>query len=254
MNLETMGLLQLFAEGAVTGEQTAAAAGQQTAQTTRANPPADASSEAQAAVPDAAAQKPSWEELMRDPHYNRQMQQTVQARLKTARAAEETLGRLSPALQVLARRYGLDPEKPDYDAISRHICGEEAQKPSFQTHFQALQKQAEELRRAVPGFELSRALLDPAFVRLTAPGSPLTVEDAYFVLHREALQAAAEEAAVRKVSGAVQAGMLRPKESGGGGSTASVGFDYRAASPRQRAELKQRMRQAAARGEKVYPR
>ena len=47
--------------------------------------------------------RPSFEELMKDPEYNRQMQAVVQSRLRTAKTAEENLGKLAPALELLAR-------------------------------------------------------------------------------------------------------------------------------------------------------
>ena len=63
----------------------------------------------------------SWDEIMADPEYNKQMQSVVQSRLRSAKGAEETLGKLAPALELLARKHGLDPEKPDYDALVQAI-------------------------------------------------------------------------------------------------------------------------------------
>ena len=63
----------------------------------------------------------SWEEIMADPEYNKQMQSVVQSRLKNAKAAEESLAKLAPALELLARRHGLDAENMDYDAIAKAI-------------------------------------------------------------------------------------------------------------------------------------
>lgn len=105
-----------------------------------------------------------------------------------------------------------------------------------------------------PGFDLERELQDPLFARLTALGG-VSLEDAYCAVHHRALQAAAVEEAVRKVSLALQTGGRRPVEAGGAGAAPSVtAFDYRRATPAQRTELKKAIARAAARGEKLYPR
>ena len=63
----------------------------------------------------------SWDEIMADPEYNRQMQAVVQSRLKSSKGAEETLAKLTPALELLARKHNLDPAKMDYDALAKAI-------------------------------------------------------------------------------------------------------------------------------------
>ena len=63
----------------------------------------------------------SWDEIMADPEYNKQMQSVVQSRLRTAKTAEDNLAKLAPAIELLARRYDLDPEKMDYDALTKAI-------------------------------------------------------------------------------------------------------------------------------------
>ena len=58
----------------------------------------------------------------------------------------------------------------------------------------------------------------------------------------------------QKISNAIQAGTRRPDENGTSGQAASVTtFNYRNASIEQRNALKKRIREAAARGEKLYP-
>ncbi len=258
MKLFNWHLLQLFgdtgsAADTITGEM-AADAGQQD----RANhEPRDAAGE---------TPKPRWEEIIADPEYNARMQEVVQARLRSAKDAEETLRTLTPALKRLAARYGLDGETLDHAALARAVeeegaapekenaPGSQSVPSRFVGHIRGLELQAAALQRQVPDFDLRRELENPVFVRLTAPGSGLTVEDAYFAVHRARLQSAAVETAARKISNSIRSGSYRPKENGTVAQAASVAaFDYRNATAQQRAELKQRIREAAARGEKLYP-
>ncbi len=255
-------LLQLFgdtgsAADTITGDM-AADAGQQDRAN---NPPRDAAGE---------TPKMRWEEIMADPEYNARMQAVVQSRLRSAKDAEEKLKTLTPALERLAARYGLDGKELDHAALARAVQEEGAApekenapgsqsvrtgEPSrFTEHIRGLERQAAALQRHVPDFDLRRELQNPVFVRLTAPGSGLTVEDAYFAVHRARLQSAAVETAARKISNSIRSGSYRPRENGTTAQAASVAaFDYRNATAQQRAELKQRIREAAARGEKLYP-
>lgn len=235
-----------------------------------------------AKMEDQAAQppRPKWEELMRDPEYNRRMQETVRARLRSAKEAQETLEKLAPGLEALARQQGMDPKTPDYDALARLLTDRSqsgrdpgpqspaAQDPAvrsqtenlrrqmMQTHFRSLEAQGRELKQAFPDFDLRQALQDPAFARLTHPSTGLSLEDAYYALNHRQIQAAAEEAAAQqtaeKISRSIQAGARRPQEAGGAAPSVTR-FDYANASRQEREALKQKIRQAAARGEKIYP-
>lgn len=243
-----------------------------------------------------AAQRMTWEQIMADPEYNRQMQQTVQARLRTARAAEENLGKLTPALELLARQYGQDPAKIDYDALAQAISNDDAhyeqqalemgtdvdtakkmdqkqretarqqrieaqnlEQQRIQQHFQRLEQQGQELKKIFPQFDLATELRNPAFARMTAPGTGImSVEDAYRAVHRAEIEAAAMQVtaqkAAEKLSNSIQAGQRRPAEAGTSGQAPSVTtFDYRSASRDQREALKKRILSEAANGRKVYP-
>ena len=238
----------------------------------------------------------SWDEIMADPEYNKQMQATIRARLKSAGAAEESLAKMAPALEVLARKHGLDPENPDYDALAKaindddtyyedkalelgttveaakHIDQQERdtkrqkrqeemnlEQQKIQQHFIRLEQQGEELKKVFPKFDLRTELQNPAFARMTAPGQGLmSVEDAYRAVHRKEIEAAQSQVIAQrtaeKMSNAIQAGSRRPDENGTSGQSASVTtFDYSKASKAQRDALKQQIRAAAARGEKLYP-
>lgn len=239
--------------------------------------------------------KPTFKELMDDPDYNREMQATIQARLKSSKAAEEALGKLAPAIEVLARKYGQDPTKPDYDALAKAINDEDGyyedkalkmgvsvetakkmdqqeretarrkrqeamtlEEQKFQQHFQKLERQAAEMKTTFPDFNLQKELQNPAFARMTSPNIGLSVEDAYYAIHRKELQTAAMQVAAQKtaqkISNSIQAGSRRPQENGTSAQAPSVTtFDYRAADKQQREAFKRELLQRWARGEKVYP-
>ncbi|MBQ5405250.1 MAG: hypothetical protein IIU18_01280 [Oscillospiraceae bacterium] len=102
------------------------------------------------------------------------------------------------------------------------------------------------------GFDLRNALRDPAFVRLTAPGTGVSVEDAWFALHRREAQQMREEENRRLLSRAAAASARRPRE-GGHGSPALLASDYRSLSREEQLRVKRRIFEAGARGEKIYP-
>ena len=233
----------------------------------------------------------SWDEIMADPEYNKQMQAVVQSRLRSAKGAEETLGKLTPALELLARQHNLDPANIDYDALAKAISDDESyyedkalemgvsietakkmdqkerddarqerekartlEEQKIQQHFVKLEQQAEAMKKVFPNFDLRTELQNPVFVRMTSPNVGLSVEDAYYAVHRKELQTAAMQVTAQKtaqkISNAIQSGSRRPNENGTSGQAPSVTtFDYRSASPEQRAALKARIRS----GEKIFP-
>lgn len=215
--------LQLFAEGAPAGE-TAADAGQQTV----------GSSETRANGQDAAAgetgpvRRMTWEEVKADPEFNREIQAIIRERLKSARAGSQP---------------PMDPAR-----LEEH----------FRQHIQGLERQGEAMKATFPGFDLRRELQNPAFARMTAPDVGVSVEDAYYALHRGEIQSAAMQVTAQKtaqmISDSIRSGQLRPVENGAASQGATVtAFDYRGASREQREALKRRIREAGARGEKLYP-
>lgn len=242
-----------------------------------------------------APSRMSWEEIMADPEYNKQMQATIQARLRSAKGAEEALGKLTPALEVLARQYGLDMVNIDYDALAQKINtdqtyyedkalqkGEPVEKVMVEDqqerdterqqrdqertieqqrneqHIMKLVQQGEEMKKVFPNFDLRTELQNPAFVRMTSPNVGISVEDAYYTVHRKELQSASMQVVAhktaQKISNDIQAGRRRPSENGTTGQAPSVTtFDYSKASPEQRKAFKQFLRSEAAQGRKVYP-
>lgn len=246
-------------------------------------------------IPDTAAKRMSWDEIKADPEYNKEIQSIVQARVRTAKSSEDALAKLTPAIEVLARKYKLDPANIDYTALSKAVNDdsdyyenralemgvpvdtakkidqqerdnarrqrEEAktiEQQKIENHILKLQQQGEQLKTVFTNFNLRSELQNPVFARLTSPGVGLSVEDAYYAVHRKDIQSAAMQATAaktaEKLSNSIQSGQRRPSENGTAGQAPSVStFDYRNASQAQREALKQRIRMAAARGEKLFP-
>ena len=178
----------------------------------------------------------SWDEIMKDPEYNKEMQAVVRSRLKSEKSAEEALGKMAPAIEVLARHYGLDLKNPDYDALAKAINDDDAyyedkalemgtsvatakkvdqaerdterqkdmeqrtlQEQAIQQHFISLERQGEELKKLFPSFDLRTELQNPAFARMTAPGKGvMSVEDAYRAVHRQEIDAATSQRIAQK--------------------------------------------------------
>lgn len=241
MNKSDLQALQLFAEPAP-GEEVAVPGQPERAEAEQA----------------AAAQRMTWEEIMADPEYNAKMQAVVQQRLKGAKQSQKDLQTLQPALEQLAKHYGIAPG--DHAALAQAIAtsGQQERRQQLREHLADLEQQARQLKTVFPDFDLRQQLQNPAFARLMAPGSGLSLEDAYYALNRQQLQGAAMELAARqtaqKLSNAVASGSARPQEHGVSRQAPSVtAFDYRNASRQEKEALKQRIALAAARGEKIYP-
>ena len=237
----------------------------------------------------------SWDEIMKDPEYNKEMQAVVRSRLKSEKSAEEALGKMAPAIEVMARKYGLDAKNMDYEALAKAINDDDAyyedkalemgvsvetakkvdqmereterqkameqrtlQEQKIQQHFVRLEQQGEAMKKVFPNFDLRKELQNPVFARMTSPNVGISVEDAYYAVHRNEIQTAAMQVTAQKtaekISNAIQSGSRRPDESGASSQAPSVStFDYAKASREQREAFKADLRARMARGEKVYP-
>lgn len=242
-----------------------------------------------------APKRMTWEELMKDPEYNKQMQATVRSRLKSEKSAEEALAKMAPAIEVMARKYNLDSKNVDYEVLAQKINDDDAyyeekalemgtsvetakkvdqmerenerqkaiqqrtlQQQMVQNHFVKLEQQAEQMKKVFPSFDLRTELQNPVFARMTSPNVGISVEDAYYAIHRNEIQAASgqiiAQKTAEKISNAIQSGSRRPNESGASSQAPSVStFDYAKASRQQRENFKKDLRARMARGEKVYP-
>lgn len=126
---------------------------------------------------------------------------------------------------------------------------EENREP-LRRHYSDLLRQAEELAKDRPGFDLQEELRNPAFLRMTAPGVGLSVREAYRAVHHEDLV----QEAVDQVQKQIRAGRTRTRELGADGSNGTiVKADYSRMSKPEREQFKRRIRDAAQRGEKIFP-
>lgn len=169
----------------------------------------------------------SWDEIKADPEYNKEIQAIVQARLKSAKGAEETLAKMAPALELLARKHGQDPANMDYDALAKAISDDDAyyedkalemgvsletakrmdqqeredarkkreearnlEEQKLRNHFMKLEQQGEALKKVFPSFDLRTELQNPVFARMTSPNVGVSVEDAYHAVHRKEIMTA----------------------------------------------------------------
>lgn len=122
------------------------------------------------------------------------------------------------------------------------------------SHFDDIHRQAGEMGRKYPGFDLQKELQNPTFFHLTSPRVGLSVEDAYMAVHHREVVQAITRGAKQEFANAVRAGGNRPSEHGiGAKAPAMVTFDYKNASRNEREAFKKRIYDAAARGEKIYP-
>lgn len=237
-----------------------------------------------------SSQRMSWDEIVKDPEYNQELQKLIKARLRESGASRDAMEALGPALELLTKEYGLDPKKPDYKALTQKITDDnrfyesksvetgesvetvkkmaqqeaelnryrqqeaqnlEAQK--INQHFARLEQQSEALKAKFPGFDLRKELQNPTFARMTSPDSGLTVEDAYYAVHRAEIQSAqakvVAEQTAKQMANSIRSNSARPDESGSQQGSSTVSFDYSKASRQQREELKRRIRS----GERILP-
>ena len=245
-----------------------------------------------------AVSRMSWDEVKADPEYNQKIQEIVQSRLKSAKGAEEMLAKLAPVLEAVGMKHGIDTtdvSKLDVESLIRAVSEDpsyfqnkademgttpemardmnelarlrkekadreqqDIMQQKIQQHFQKMEMQGQELKKIFPYFDLKKELQNPAFARMTAPNVGISVQDAYYAVHRAEIQEASMRATAQKtaqkLSNSIQANARRPVENGSSSQAPSViTFDFRKASREQREALKKRIFDAAARGEKLYP-
>ena len=215
-------------------------------------------------------EKIPWDEIIKDPDYNKAMQAVVQKALRSKNsrldAANARIAELERELQASSSKLQGDG---DNGSTPSGACGTtspfqgqaaaaaENADVGLREHFHSLQEQASKLKEAYPDFDLSKELENPDFLRMTGPEMKIPLEVAYYALHKDDLQNRAMEIAAKateeKLASAMQSNQGRPQENGSRGQGASINrFDYASMS---KAEKKKFLDYAAAayqRGEKVY--
>ena len=291
--------LQLFAEGAGDGgtaEGQGATAGVASQQKAVSNPLADVKYGIQEeAAPVAEVQNTAvvdrnaeFERLIKGEYkdlYDARMQDTIQKRLKSSKETVDKYNALTPTLEMLAQKYGVDigdieslnkaiQEDDSYyeeEALEKGISVQqlkeirkmERENAALKAQMEEAQRQengkklyatwmqqAEEAKQIYPSFNIETEMANPKFVDLLR--SNIDVRTAYEVLHKDdiirgAMQFTAQ-AVESKIAKKVASNGSRPSENGmSSQSAAVVKSDVSQLSKADRAEIIRRVQ----RGEKI---
>ena len=294
--------LQVFAEGAGAGDggtaqgqgATAGAASQQQ-KGAKGNPLSNVKYGIQEeSAPAAEVQKPTadrnaeFEALIKGEYkdlYDAKMQDTIQKRLKGQKDIVDKYNALTPTLEMIAKKYGVDAT--DIEALSKAIeednsyYEEEAMEKGMTVQqlkevkkmerenaalkaqmqeaqrqengkklYAAWMQQADEAKKVYPSFNLQAEMQNPKFVELLR--SNIDVRTAYEVTHKDEIISGAMQFTAKtvesKIAKKIAANGTRPAENGmGSGSAAVVKSDVSQLSKEDRAEIIRRV----ARGEKI---
>ena len=217
--------------------------------------------------------------------YDARMQDTIQKRLKGSKEKEAKLDELTPTLEMLSRKYGVDAS--DIKALNKAIeeddsyyedealekgvtveqlksirkmerenaelrkqMEEKSNRERAERDVADWMKQAEEAKRSFPNLDLGEELKNPQFIDLLKSG--VGVETAYFAVHHrelvpQAMQYTAK-AVEQKLTNKIISGGARPTENGiSSQASVVVKSDVSQLSKADRAEIIRRV----ARGEKI---
>ena len=302
--------LQLFAEGAggaagtggdggtAQGEGVTAAAALPQTKGEKNNPLANVKYGIQEDVaPAAEVQKPTeappdlnaeFEQLIKGKfkdQYDARMQDTIQKRLKGSKETVEKYTALTPTLELLAKKYGVDAA--DIDALNKAIqdddsyfeeealekgmsvqqlkefkkmerdnaelrkqMQEQQNQQNANKLYASWMNQAEEAKKVYPSFDLKAEMQNPRFLDLLR--SNVDVKTAYEVVHKDEIIPAAMQFAAQtvetKIAKKIAANGARPAENGmSSGSPAVVKSDVSQLSKADRQEIIRRVQ----RGEKI---
>ena len=222
---------------------------------------------------EAAPAAMSWDDFMQIPENQQRLQTMMADRGRKAteakNAAEATMQKLNPALELIASRYGIEAIDGQYDidAITRAITDDdsyyeqraedlgvdiqvakqleqanrerkmaearemalrkqqEKQERDYQLqqHFMGMQQQAKKIQEIYPDFDLQKELQDPQFLRWTSPEGGMSVEQAFYALHHDAILEQQADVIARKVKADTAASIrsgVRPRENGSSAAAA----------------------------------
>ena len=221
--------------------------------------------------------------------FGRDTADIVKDRLKNSKQAEAQMQKLAPMLAAMGEKYGKSADDIDgimaayndddslYEAeaverglpvsVVKQIRQLEADKQArdqqdqmdaqtrmIQAHIQKMATDFEQVKATFPNADLRTELQNPAFARLTSPEVGVSVNDAYWLIHRseiepQAMQFAAQKAQ-QKMSQAIQSGMNRPTENGS--KAASPGLDIRDDPSKWSKEDREEVKRRARMGEKIF--
>ena len=217
--------------------------------------------------------------------YDQRMQDTVQKRLKSSKETVDKYNALTPTLEILAKKYGVDAT--DIEALNKAIeeddtyfeeealekgitveqlkeirkmerenadlkrqMEEQNRKDNANKIYSQWMEQAEQAKAVYPTFDLRAEMQNPKFVDLLR--SNIDVRTAYEVIHKDDIIAGAMQFTAKKVeqnlTNKIIANGARPSENGNSSQGASVTkSDVSALTKADRAEIARRV----ARGEKI---
>ena len=180
---------------------------------------------ADAAPQDEQERAEAFRALIQGPYkkdYDRQVQMIVRERLKNCARSEQVLKSLGPALE---KTFGVDAAQLTPEQAERlAACAPEGKVPvtkeqreeAMRQGYEALREQFAAVREAYPGAQLHEELESPVFMRLVMRG--VDARSAYELTHLRELRAGAMAYGARRareeLTAAMQAGYLRPRESG----------------------------------------
>lgn len=137
------------------------------------------------------------------------------------------------------------------DEERRRAAEAERRAAQAKQQLESLYRQAEMLKKTVPEFDLERELENPSFLRLTAPHTGLSLEQAYYALHHGEIERRLARESMLLAVRAVKAGSLRPSELQGGQGASTGCADPKTMSREQRQALRKRIYEASAQGKKL---
>lgn len=217
---------------------------------------ATAMQEQTADTQDKGQTRPSFKELIEGEYkkeYGEQVQNVIRQRFKQNAETEEKLGKITPIMELLGRKYNVDPGDVDQlakvigdddslyeeEAMERGMSVEslkavkqmerenerlkarEQQSIADQrmrAHFETIARQAEEAKKLYPALDLGAEMQNPTFARLTSPGVGVDVRTAYEVVHRDEMRGAEMQYAAQKsaerMANAIRSNSMRPQENG----------------------------------------
>lgn len=270
--------LQLFAEGGGADGGTGVTA-------------SDAGMQTGVTAPDAGVQQTAagqvdrraeFEKLIKGDYkdvYGQMVQETVRSRLKGQKDTVDRYNALSPALSLLAQKYGVEPgdtaglvraiedDNAYYEneaarqgmdvehfkkleqvrrknaMLQAQIDGQKQREHAARQYSQWMQ-QAEQAKTIYPGLDLDAEVKNPQFMRLLKSG--VDVGSAYLVIHRDEVIPAAmrytAEQVEKGLANKIASGADRPSENGvGSPATATVTNDTSAMTRKARAEINRRV-------------
>lgn len=151
--------------------------------------------------------------------------------VKDSRETAARYNALTPALGLLAKKYGVDPA--DAEALGKAIEGdaslspekaEQARREAAHRQYALWARQAEQARQVYPSLDLRAEAQNPRFRQLLRAG--VDVGSAYLVIHQGDILPAAMRHTARvveqKLVGKLLAGSARPDENGISAQSAAV--------------------------------